>query len=752
MGGKAATLSQLLAAGFPVPEGAVVFTEPQQDADFRPLLQWWKEQGAFPVAARSSASGEDSADFSYAGQFVTVLNVESENGLKKALTKCFQSVHRKASRAYASHFKCDEIPMHVLVQRMIHAQYSGVFFSQDPRAEKKEWLVEVVEGLGEQLVSGQTTPYRFSKHHRIEIPGKWQDHYLQEILHWGQAIEKELGYLVDMEWAIDKDGHFWILQSRPITTLNSEALRRETLTQEWKRVQQESVPDSVWDGHSFAEWTGIPTEFTYDIWRRTFLPGQAFDLALREIGYEGVTSTGLLNRIFGRAYLNLKVMESVYFGDSPYRLAVNPRPHLEFDFSRLTLGNLMRAPKGIMEMAQVAWTVQTDRRTLAQKALERIQSQDFASLDAFALYAQVQNLPKEQHLQGLQKLVEVFSRDCLQSTFLITLLIESTTQGLLAILSKDLGAEKAAASMTLLAGAGLETLASEMQQEFSEIQGSTERWQKFLSKYGHRGAGEMDLSHPRWLETEMPTFKGPSSFRREKQKADEILQNLLSGLSSLRRPVFEQEWRELQRLLQVREQIKMQLMKPYAQIRWLLLKLGQELSVGMDILWLTLDEVASVSADVSSTLGLLKERKQKALFFKSVHLPMTFSLQDLQAVLQEGEAPKAEQAASLVGVALAPGLSVGRVHIVNDPENEDFESWPADTVLVAEATDPGWTPLFERAKAVIVERGGVLSHCAIVAREMGLVAVGEIRGATEIFKEGEYVWVDGNHGTIRRSH
>ena len=58
----------------------------------------------------------------------------------------------------------------------------------------------------------------------------------------------------------------------------------------------------------------------------------------------------------------------------------------------------------------------------------------------------------------------------------------------------------------------------------------------------------------------------------------------------------------------------------------------------------------------------------------------------------------------------------------------------------------------KKAKAIIVSRGGVLSHCAIVAREMGLPAVGEIRGATHLFKEGEHVWVDGTHGTIRRKH
>ena len=84
-------------------------------------------------------------------------------------------------------------------------------------------------------------------------------------------------------------------------------------------------------------------------------------------------------------------------------------------------------------------------------------------------------------------------------------------------------------------------------------------------------------------------------------------------------------------------------------------------------------------------------------------------------------------------------------------ELENLENWPDNTILVAEATDPGWTPLFEKSKAIIVSRGGILSHCAIVAREMGLPAVGEVYGTMSLLKEGEYVWVDGINGTIKRT-
>lgn len=772
MGGKAATLARLLQKGFPVPEGAVVFQEPQTTEEFAQITSWWEKQGAFPVAARSSASGEDSADFSYAGQFVTLLNIASKNDLVAAIKTCFQAVSRKNSQAYSSHFERSEIPMHVLVQRMINSKFSGVYFSVDPRNENSSWLVEVVEGQGEQLVSGQVNPFRFTKeHNQGNAPADWEPEYLQQILHWGQQVEKVFAYKVDMEWAIDQAGHFWVLQSRPITAHGSMSSRRKVIEQEWQRIASSYPQDSIWDGHTFAEWTGVPTELTYDLWQKTFQKNQAFDLALKHIGYEGFHERNdqhsLLDRVFGRAYLNLKSMEPIYFGESPYHLEPHPRPHLEFDWKKLSPAMLLRAPGGILRMGLVAWNIQTGRDELCKKSLELAKDLKYADKDAFALQTQYQNLNLENLLEHLENLTQLFTQKSMQGTFLMTLLIESTTQGLLALLEKDLGLEKATEAISHLTGAGLHTVATQMHHELSSIEGSSEKWQSFLSSYGHRGVGELELSHPRWIETHQPAFKKfkgslheSIQFVESAKATDPVLEAILPQLSSIRRPVFRQEWQELQKLMQVREEIKMEVMKPYAQIRWLALAIGEKIGLGTEIFWFNVDEILSLKEhpDLNSLRTLAQERKEIANHLKSVDLPMIFSMQDLKSDLEGTVSPEVSSDSlhsvetATTGVSLSPGIASGIVHIVNDPEEEDLDSWPDNYVLVAEATDPGWTPLFERAQAVIVARGGVLSHCAIVAREMNLPAVGEIRGASHLFKEGERVWVDGNNGTVRRSN
>ena len=97
----------------------------------------------------------------------------------------------------------------------------------------------------------------------------------------------------------------------------------------------------------------------------------------------------------------------------------------------------------------------------------------------------------------------------------------------------------------------------------------------------------------------------------------------------------------------------------------------------------------------------------------------------------------------LEGWAASPGRRRGRARVVTGPEGR----FDRGEVLVAEATDASWSPLFVRAGAVVVERGGPLSHAAILARELGLPAVLKLPGATGVL-DGRMVSVDGDQGVV----
>jgi phosphoenolpyruvate synthase/pyruvate phosphate dikinase len=117
--------------------------------------------------------------------------------------------------------------------------------------------------------------------------------------------------------------------------------------------------------------------------------------------------------------------------------------------------------------------------------------------------------------------------------------------------------------------------------------------------------------------------------------------------------------------------------------------------------------------------------------------PYTLSLKDIETYLSE-DADTSHTV--LNGRALSPGLCHGRVRIVHDIADAQSDDWPEDIILVADATDPGWTPLFAKARGIVVHRGGSLSHCAIVAREMHKPAVAGISHVTRImlsFSDGK---------------
>ena len=101
----------------------------------------------------------------------------------------------------------------------------------------------------------------------------------------------------------------------------------------------------------------------------------------------------------------------------------------------------------------------------------------------------------------------------------------------------------------------------------------------------------------------------------------------------------------------------------------------------------------------------------------------------------------------LKGIGCCPGVVRGPVRVVRDPRAAML--LPGE-ILVAERTDPGWVMLFPAAAGLLVERGSLLSHSAIVAREMGIPAVVSVPGLTRTLRAGEWVEFDGSSGIIRR--
>ena len=168
----------------------------------------------------------------------------------------------------------------------MNPKFSGVFFSVDPRGQSKEWIIELIEGLGEDLVSGRKTPIFITTENRAGITVEGLDTFnFEKVLKKGFEAKNILGYEVDMEWALDENLDFKLLQARPVTAMQSISNQVKVVEAEVERLKNDYPDNPTWDGQTFAEWTGFPSYLTFSLWRNAFSPHYAFGEALKKIGY-----------------------------------------------------------------------------------------------------------------------------------------------------------------------------------------------------------------------------------------------------------------------------------------------------------------------------------------------------------------------------------------------------------------------------------------------------------------------------------
>ncbi len=256
VGGKAASLGEMLKAGLPVPSGFVITTDAYKQGSLKSLksdlLKAFDELGAKRVAVRSSAVAEDSGDASWAGQLDTALNV-TRDGLLDAVEYCWQSILSNRAQSYAKDHKISKSKqaVAVVVQAMVNSDTAGVMFTANPISENlDQCVIEAVFGLGELLVQGVVTPASYvmdkksgkvvesSKHHQakklIYKAGQNQEikvteagevlaaKQLKDLLDKAKQIETYYGKPQDIEFAFE-GGELYIVQSRPITSMEARA-------------------------------------------------------------------------------------------------------------------------------------------------------------------------------------------------------------------------------------------------------------------------------------------------------------------------------------------------------------------------------------------------------------------------------------------------------------------------------------------------------------------------------------------------
>lgn len=694
------------------------------------------------LAMRSSATVEDMAQSSFAGQYRSLLGVPADEpaAIERAVLEVFASLFHPAPRAYrdALGVSSSGIAMAVVMMSMVDSVRSGVVFTLDPTVIDPTVRVEVVDGLGESLVSGRRTPtvHQFS---RAGVAGATSveplpDGELRAVVEAALEIERRAGVPQDIEWAWD-ESTLWIVQARPVTAHRSDGR---------DRLDTDPFDDDPagLDGVEFTtEGIGemLPDVLAPLVWQTASLVvEEGFRTMLDRLGGDltgAVDHPWLLRRIGGRAALDVarlsaamspipgaaERLRSAYFGEPEVGIAAVAAPGA-------VAGRGARLRRQVLVGAHLRQAGSARRR---------------ATFDAEVLLRAVSAMEQPDDL-STATVAQLLARRLE--------LVALSTRAMAAELtvSADAGAIHAAVRSVL--GRYLPPDEAARWADRSTVPPP-------LPPAAPRGSAAV-FAGPTWDELGLDPIR-PSSDRSSGTEVGELETRLESSPRwpgpGLRRRLVRRRVEHLveraRHQFARREATKAALLVLGGDVRRIHLELGRRLvdrsrlvdQVDVDLL--TVAEIRELFSEAGQpdrlggpTLPELDRRRRIVQRHRAGPvLPSRW----------QGLPPKESPAAvgtvggMLTGWAVSGGRFVGRARRVTGPEGPIGR----DEVLLAAATDPSWSPVLLRCGAMVLERGGPLSHAAILAREFGLPAVCNLPGAVAAL-DGRMVLVDGDAGTV----
>ncbi|MBM4069572.1 MAG: hypothetical protein FJ271_11575 [Planctomycetes bacterium] len=728
--------------------------------------------------------------------------------LVEAINAVFRSWNSERAVTYRRHHGIDALlGTAVNVQMMCPSEVSGIMFTANPvNPALQQILIESSFGLGEAIVLGKVTPDRFvidksslqitereiaRKEQRVatlaagptsvaaaDAPSL-DDTQIAELARLGMQVETYFGHPCDIEWGISR-GDIYLLQARKIKGMrvgqDETQIAGTELGEDRERVRREEIEalralaapkGTVWSRFNLAEVLPEPTPMTWAIVRR-FMSGRGgFGLMYRDLGFDpdpALDEIGIFDLVCGRPYCNLSREPRMQYRALPFEhpfitLKSDPSramyPQAVFNpasagwrfwcFLPITFVKLFNSGRRLARISREFASHFTERIVPAYlEEIRRAQTDNLESLDAAAVV--------ERMNAWIKRTLDDFGRESLKPTGLAALAMENLRRPLERVVPRA-QAETALRELVMGARPGPET---DLPGAINDLLAGRLERAAFLERFGHRGSLEMELSQPRWAEDHVALDRmsqsGNEPQPRSAQHPDPVaLWRTIAGeakLADAQTRALEADVRSLHTYMGLRESGKHYLMMGYAQIRRCLVELDRRYQLDGGLFYLTPIELAEmtrspegqVDARLIALAGARRRRREIAL---SLPVPAVIFSDDLEAI---GRPLETATTTSLVGVALSAGVAEGNALVLDRPEQASTTE--PGYILVCPSTDPAWVPLFVKARGLVMETGGVLSHGAIVAREFGLPAVAGIPAVQRRLRTGQRLRVNGATGEV----
>lgn len=782
------------------------------------LLSLGEDNG---YAIRSSATAEDLPTASFAGQQDTYLNIIGRDEILKHIKKCIASLFTDRAVIYRiqNGFDHRKVYLSVVVQKMVFPQVSGIMFTADPiTANRKVLSIDASYGLGEALVSGLVNADNYkvregkvvdkkistkklaiyplksggTKKQEIE-PDKQNiealnDEQILQLEDMGRKIERHFGCPQDIEWCL-VDNKFYIVQSRPITTLFPIPQVRDEENHVYLSVgHQQMMTDPLKPlGMSFMELISFGKRFKaggrlfVDVAQMLKSPDSR-DMLLKSMGQHDPLMKDALSTLIERGdFIKPLPREKE---EQSLENNKNNKSNKNKKSNKSNEGNKRIPPAGSQPPMENDPKIVTELIKKTEASIEELKHniERKSGTDLFDFI--IEDIEELKRILFDPQSTAVFMAAINASLWINEKMKEWVGEKNVA----DIISQSVPNNITSEMGLELMDVAdvirsypeviNYLQQvkddDFLEKIVKFEGGQKakaaidaYLSKYGMRCSGEIDITRPRFSEkpttlipiilSNIKNFEPNSSQRKFEQGQQEALkkeEELLEKLKHL--PDGEEKAKEtkqkidtIRNFIGYREYPKYGMVNRYFLYKQALLKEAKELvhtkiiNEIEDIYYLTFEELREVVATNKLDYHTINKRKEEHKLYEKLTPP--------RVITSEGEIITGKYKVenlpdgALVGLPVSSGVVEGRARVILNMEDAMLEE---GDILVTPFTDPSWTPLFVSIKGLVTEVGGLMTHGAVIAREYGLPAVVGVENASKLIKDGQRIIVHGTEGYI----
>jgi rifampicin phosphotransferase len=757
-----------------------------------------------PVVVRSSAVGEDGAAESFAGQLDSILDVADDVQLERAVREVWASLWSERAEFYRAARGVPMRGMGVVVQRQVDARVAGVMFTATSNGDM---LVEYGAGLADKLVAGEVDPGRVaidratgaSRQLRRNDECSLSERQLEQLRLAGLAAEAEFGAAQDVEWAIDGSGSLYVVQSRPITApvtipaAPAASGRRVS----WSNANvNENFPRPI----SPLLYSIASAGYTHYFRNLAVACGvtparvRAMEPAFQQIiGVHGA-----------RMYYNLTSIHSVLrlapFGDALTKsfdafvgadgCAVEPTELGRRGKARQAVEVAVIAARASALLLQIRQRIERFERTVDDFAaraepsrLERMSLVELREMLAEFieircrkwLDASLADGAAMVSYGGLERLLRGAGIDAAVHTSLLKA-IPNVVSGEPVLRLWDLSRfVRRDPALNELFDAGdshavLDALATD--RRFAEFRAA---FQRFLDDWGFRCSEELMLTTPSFQEDPAPLVDvlrayarsdGESprdSMRAQSESRERETHAVASLLGVVRRVLLTALLPRVHAAIRYRERARLKQALLYSRCRRVALAMGTELvrhgtvAERDDVFFLTWQELIELTGGGAmfprSVRRMVATRQTEHARLSATTPPDSFTLAEGEYLDEEIAEPirANETAASrpgdvLRGTSACGGRVTGRATVLESVTQASLLA--RGDVLVTKQTDPGWGPVFPLISGLVIERGGMLSHGAIIAREFGIPCIVGVKDAMRRIQSDATVTVDGDRGEV----